>query len=483
MAKAPAHIFVVFGATGDLARRKLLPAVHRLTEQRGLDGQILVLGVGREKEYDDDAWRRWVREDLEQIRGRDLTEWSERTLHYYGMDAINDDFNDLRRRIEQLEKDAGLPGNRVFYLSVPPSLFAPTVTGLGECGLNRSPGFTRLVVEKPFGHDEESSRALNDLVHQWFVESQIYRIDHYLGKETVQNLLVFRFANAVFESLWSRSHVDSVQITAAETVGVGARAGYYDGVGALRDMVQNHITQLLCLVGMDVPVSYTAQAIRHEKTKVLEAIAPITPSDAIFGQYTEGVVDGKQVPGYTQEAGVPTHSTTETYAALRVGINSWRWEGVPFYLRTGKRMAKRLTEIAITFRRPPVNLFANLNVPDLDHDVLYLTLQPDEGFSLQFDVKRPGTPTSLEKTGLDFRYASRFGDLPDAYVTLLLDILGGDQTLFVEDRETELAWQLFDPLLERGIRPFEYEAGTWGPERASGLLAKSGHVWRMRPRR
>ena len=482
MAKVPSHIFVVFGATGDLAKRKLLPALHRLSEQ-SLDAKTLILGVGREKEFDDESWRRWVREELEHIHGRDLREWCDRHLHYYAMDAFNDDFNDLRLRIEQLEKDAELPGNRVFYLSIPPSLFTATVTGLGDAGLNRSEGFTRLVVEKPFGRDEQTSRSLNDLVHRWFDESQIFRIDHFLGKETVQNLLVFRFSNAVFESLWSRTHVASVQITAAETLGVGGRAGYYDGVGATRDMIQNHLTQILSLVGMDVPVSYTAKAIRHEKAKVLEAIAPINPSDVVFGQYSSGVVDGQEVPGYTQEPGVPTTSTTDTYVALRMGINSWRWEGVPFYLRTGKRMARRLTEVAIIFRRPPVNLFANLNVPELDHDVLYLTLQPDEGFALQFDVKRPGTPPSLEKTALDFRYSSRFGDLPDAYVTLLLDVLSGDQTLFVEDRETELSWRLYDPLLERGIRPFEYEAGSWGPQRANLLLAQSGHTWRTKPRR
>src|SRR5688500_10200671 len=344
-------VFVIFGGTGDLATRKLLPALYELHAEGVTASGCIVLGVARDAGMDDAAFRALAREALGDGHDRDdVARWTESALHYQAVgEAKREDYEKLRARIEALEAKHGLPGNRALYLALPPRAFEDAVRCLGVVGLARSAGWTRVVVEKPFGRDLASARQLNGLLHEHFRERQVYRIDHYLGKETVQNLLVFRFANAMFETLWNREHIESVEITVAESLGVEERGGYYDRAGALRDMVQSHLTQLLALVAMEVPVAFEADAIRSEKIKALRSVSPIRPSDVVYGQYARGTIDGAGVAGYRQEEDVPADSPTETFVALRLEIANWRWQGVPFYLRTGKRMAHRLTEIEVKF--------------------------------------------------------------------------------------------------------------------------------------
>jgi glucose-6-phosphate 1-dehydrogenase len=474
-------LFVMFGGTGDLMQRKILPTLYQLASAGMLNGKFHILGIARDQSMNDARFRDWGRKALAGTKGktaRQLREWCETCLHFEAVNQADPAaYERLAMRIFTLERATGLPGNRVFYLALPPGAFPGTIEALGKAGLNSSTGWTRLVIEKPFGRDLASARDLNKLVHQYFDESQVYRIDHYLGKETVQNLLAFRFGNALFESLWNRDHIKSVQITVAEALGVEDRAGYYENAGALRDMVQNHLTQLLTITAMEAPAAFEADSIRFEKVKVLRSIAPIADDSIVFGQYSAS--RDKTLPGYKQEPGVSPRSQTETFVALRLEIENWRWQGVPFYLRTGKRMARRVTEIAIHFRKPPIALFRSLNGDNPHTNALVITLQPDEGFELSFEVKSPGDGFSLQTQRMAFRYAEVFGTLPDGYETLLMDVIEGDQTLFVHADETEASWKLYAPLLEKRPKAHPYAAGSCGPKAADELGAACGTDWRV----
>jgi glucose-6-phosphate 1-dehydrogenase len=468
------NVFVVFGATGDLSRRKILPALYQLHAQGFTKRGCVVLGVTRDDEIHDDQFRQIavdaVRAAAPKCDVAAVEAWANEYVYFQDVD---DDYAPLVARLEALEAEHLIPQNRSFYLSLPPGAFPPTIEKLGAAGLNRSEGWTRVVIEKPFGRDLASAQALNELVHRWFTEDQVYRIDHYLGKETVQNLIVFRFANAMFESLWNRDRIESVTITVAEELGVEKRAGYYETAGALRDMVQSHLTQLLALVAMDVPAGLDAASIRAEKIKVLRSVRPISPEDAVLGQYEPGHLgDGADAPGYREEPGVSPDSRTETFAALTLHVESWRWQGVPFYLRTGKRMPTRLTEIEIKFRRAPVWMFRSVRHDELHRNTLLVTLQPNEGFSLFFDVKAPGEPFRIRRLPLHFSYDEEFAALPEAYQTLILDLLVGDQTLFVHADEVETSWALYAPLLDGRRAVFPYPAGSWGPVEANRMSSR-----------
>ncbi len=469
--------FVIFGGTGDLMRKKLLPSLYRLAQNGAFDKGCQVLGVARDRSLTDKQFRAWARAALSDLGlpagDRD---WCDQCLHYQPVDMNSpDDFKALAARIGALEAGRSA-GNRVLYLALPPASFEGTIEALGKAGLNRSKGWTRLVVEKPFGHDLDSALRLNALVHKYFDETQIYRIDHYLGKETVQNLLAFRFGNALFESAWNRDHIKSVQISVAEQTSIGSRAGYYENTGALRDMVQNHLTQLLTLTAMEVPAAFAADSIRFEKVKVLRSVAPIGRDAIVFGQYAPGKVDGKKLPGYLQEPGVTPRSRTETYVAMRLEVQNWRWQGVPFYLRTGKSMPQRSTRIVIDFRKPPVALFRTVGRRP-HRNTLAINLQPDQGFDLTFEVKSPGDRFTLQTERMQFRYPEIKDSLWDGYETLLLEIVRGDQTLFVHADETEASWRLYAPLLRRRSMPHPYAAGSWGPEAADKLMRATGGDW------
>jgi len=461
-------LFVIFGATGDLAARQLLPALYRLAA--GTPEGIVVLGVAT-RELDDAGFRSRAAAALAAAghQGDHAAAWCREWLHFHRIGPEGP--GGMVDRIRDLEEHHRLSGNRVFYLAMPPGAFPGTIAGLGASGLNRSPGWTRLVIEKPFGRDLESARHLNDLVHRHFDEDQVYRIDHYLGKETVQNLLVFRFTNPIFEASWNRDRVARVEITVAEADGVGERGRYYDQAGVVRDMLQSHLTQVLTLVAMEAPVSMSAEAIRAEKLKVLRSISPVAADQVVLGQYTSGVVPGREMPGYRSLDGVDPASATPTFAAVRLHVENWRWQGVPFVLRTGKAMAERTTQVVVTFRPPPICLFHGPGDGcSSQSDRLYLTLQPDEGFRLEIEVKVPGEAGGLRTIPLRFGYADEFGALPDAYETLLADILRGDQTLFVHADEVEAAWRLFDPIADAGSPPHPYPAGSWGPADAADIL-------------
>ncbi len=478
-----ASVFVIFGGTGDLSRRKLLPAIARLGAEGHLHTNVRVLAVGRSPK-EDEAFRTTAREALKAAGLPDKQiEGCAKRLHYHALGKGEaDDYRGLRQRLEALCSENDIPHNYAFYMSLPPRAFPRTVAGLGGAGLNKSAGWVRLVVEKPFGKDLASAQELNELVHEHFSEEQIYRIDHYLGKETVQNLLVFRLANAFIESSWNRERIDAVQITVGEHLGVGTRAEYYDHSGALRDMMQNHLTQLLTLVAMEVPSSFSADAIRHEKIKVLRSIAPIVPErDVVRAQYTAGEVKGEHIPGYLESDGVAEGSQTETFVAMKLSVDSWRWQGVPFYLRTGKCLPAKTTQIAVRFREAPVSYFGQMGCTQDTADVLTITLQPNEGFTFHVDIKKPGSPLRLERIPLQFSYDDHFeGSMPDAYKTLLLDVLNGDQTLFVHGDEVEESWRVYTPLIENPTAICNYVAGTWGPSEADHLAIPETDIWQLK---
>jgi glucose-6-phosphate 1-dehydrogenase len=485
---------VIFGASGDLTRRKLIPALWNLHREGRLPAGFSVVGMARTPKSDE-AFREEAREAVRRYsRYRDVSGemWDTFAAGLFYHQGTYDEpasYQSLRARLQSLCETRGSCGNHLFYLATPPSGYGEIVEQLGASGLaeqGAGGGWARIIVEKPFGVDLKSARALNACLRAVFREEQIYRIDHYLGKETVQNLLAFRFANGIFEPIWNRRYVDDVQISVAEELGVEGRGAYYEEAGALRDMVQNHLMQVMCLVAMEPPASLRHQAVRNEKVKVLEAVRPIlreeVPLATARGQYTAGEVNGVAVPGYREEPGVPPDSRTETYAAVRFMIDNWRWAGVPFYLRSGKRLPRRVTEVAIQFRRAPHLLFRGFGEGRLERNLLIIRIQPNEGIRLRFGVKVPGAGMTIRPVSMAFDYCEEFqAEPPDAYERLLLDCMLGDITLFSRDDWMDLSWQLIDPILNAWAaddRPLpEYPAGTWGPQEACDLLARNDHAW------
>lgn len=477
------HLFVIFGGTGDLAERKLIPSLYRLMAGQGMADRSVVLGVARH-DIRVDAYRRWTEEALAASGLDDETtaRWCQTNVYHHSISDGPEGYVGLRNQVENIELEKGLPGNRVFYLAIPPRAFVPTIEGLGSSGLNQTAGWTRVVLEKPFGTDLQTARELNRLVLSHFDESQVYRIDHYLGKATVQNLLAFRFTNPMFERLWNRDRVAHVEITVAEDGGIGGRSAYYEHAGVVRDMVQNHLTQLLALVAMEPPNVFEADQIRDEKVKVIKAVAPIEAGDVVYGQYESGAFRGSSVPGYLEEGGVASDSTTPTFVGIRLYVDSWRWQGIPFLLRTGKRLPDRFTQIAVTFREPALCVFhGRRDDCTMNPDVLLIILEPDEGFSLRFNVRSPEDEARIDSQSLHFRYSDVYGELRDAYQTLILDILEGDQTLFVRADEVEASWRIYDPLIVQQQAPTKYAAGSWGPVAMDQGVPIGGDNWMHRP--
>jgi glucose-6-phosphate 1-dehydrogenase len=457
---------VVVGASGDLASRKLLPALYNLCAESLLPTGGDIVGVAT-ADWSDDDFRKHAHDAVATYSRSGLDErvWSQLAPRIrYVKVGRNDDLTPLRKALQR--------DQRLIYLAVPPSAFITLVRQIGKSGLADG---TRLIIEKPFGHDLESAHELNAALHEVLPEERIFRIDHYLGKETVQNLLVFRFGNSIFERIWNRDCVERIEISVAESIGVDGRGRFYEETGALRDIVQNHLFQVLSIVGMEAPVCFEAEALRNEKVKLLDAVHPIHPHDVVRGQYTAGVIDGEEVPGYREEPGVAPDSTTETFAALRLHIDTWRWSGVPFLLRTGKRLRRRDTRVVVAFRDVPLHFFEGLDVDHLDSNLLVIRIQPDEGISLTFVAKQPGPEIRTQSVRMDFSYGSSFKTSPpEAYERLLHDALVGDHTLFIREDEVERGWQIIEPVLRNPPPVMPYAAGTWGPD-AADELAEPGH--------
>lgn len=484
-------VMVIFGAGGDLTKRLLIPALYNLVLNQLLPEQFAIVGVSRDK-FSHDQFRSKLRQDIQEFATvaveTSLWEWLEQRIYYLGGD-FNDSnlYTNLETLLAQVDKDYHTPGNYLFYLATAPTLFCSIISQLGNAKLTQEDtSWRRVIIEKPFGRDLESAKALNKNILSVLKENQVYRIDHYLGKETVQNILVFRFGNGLFEPIWNHRYIDHVQITVAETVGVETRGDFYDRTGAVRDMVQNHLFQLLAMIGMEPPVSFEADAVRDEKSKLLRAIQPFTPEEVLThtvrGQYSEGVVNNAIVKAYRSEPRVATNSNIETFAALKLNIDNWRWAGVPFYLRTGKRLPKRVTEIVIQFKQVPSLLFRQTPVNELTPNLLTIRIQPNEGINLQFGAKIPGPTLQMGSVKMDFCYSDYFGSAPTTgYETLLYDCTIGDATLFQRADNVELGWSVVNPILDvwqSGNEKFpNYAAGTWGPIAADELLERDGRKW------
>jgi len=497
MIRSPeACAMVIFGGSGDLTRRKLIPALYNLSQRRTIPGGFTILSISRSP-LGDEQYRDRLRATLEEGGAPlDPPTWEAfaRGIFYLAADYRDSGtYLKIKRTLAELDSQRGTDGNRIFYLAASPGDYDSIIENLGSSGLAREGAegtpWVRIIIEKPFGRDLESALALNRAVGREFQERQVYRIDHYLGKETVQNLLVFRFANGIFEPIWNRQYIDSVQITAAENIGVGTRGAYYEEAGALRDMIQNHIMQLMTLVAMEPPPDFAPDSVRDEKVKVLRSVRPTTsdevPSVSVRGQYGRGIIAGHPVVGYREEKGVSPQSNIETYAAIRFTIDNWRWAGVPFYVRTGKNLAKQVTEIAILFRRTPHLIFRQSPAGGLASNVLALRIQPDEGITLKFVAKLPGQAMTIQPVNMDFRYGSTFGaHLASAYERLLIDCMLGEPTLFDRADSVEAAWTLVEPFLnvwsQRRAEPIPtYASGSWGPAEADEILEREGRSWRL----